>query len=402
MHKAKLKIIYHFRVRGVGAEGVHIAGIVNGFRSLGHEVVLVSPTNADPTSGNENMKEKAGAEGCSALKPLLHLLADHLPQPFFELMELLYNFVAIPKLWCACSREGVDYIYERCAFFNFSGAIVAQLKGIPLILEVNELSGYERVRGQFFVKFCACIERYVLRRSRLVVCVTDFLKENVQSVLRKKSVKVITVPNGIPSEWLNGKLDKDRLQSFSETFHLGDKRVICFVGGFVAWHNFDLLLEAFKAVHDNVQDTLLLFVGKGPLKETIIQTAEKLGLPAEAIVFTGEISHREVPYFLHLSEIAVIPETNSFRSPIKLFEYLGMGLTVIAPNKPAIQVAVKHEVNGLLFDPGDSKSLGLMVKKALQDRTLTNKLKENARLTVKKSFTWEKHAKRILHGLDEF
>ena len=45
----RFNILYHFRVRGTGAEGVHIAGIVNGFRAMGHTVCLLSPTNADPT-----------------------------------------------------------------------------------------------------------------------------------------------------------------------------------------------------------------------------------------------------------------------------------------------------------------------------------------------------------------
>jgi len=43
------RIIYHFRVRGTGAEGVHIAGIVNALRAKGISVALVSPTNTDPT-----------------------------------------------------------------------------------------------------------------------------------------------------------------------------------------------------------------------------------------------------------------------------------------------------------------------------------------------------------------
>ena len=89
-----LSIVYHFRVRGTGAEGVHIAGIVNGFRELGHSVSFVSPTNADPTlpslASDDNSYSKL-----SLVARLFHTLADSLPEPFFEMMELFYNGLSL-------------------------------------------------------------------------------------------------------------------------------------------------------------------------------------------------------------------------------------------------------------------------------------------------------------------
>ena len=43
-----MTILYHFRTRGTGAEGVHIAGIANAFEELGHRVVFSSPLGRDP------------------------------------------------------------------------------------------------------------------------------------------------------------------------------------------------------------------------------------------------------------------------------------------------------------------------------------------------------------------
>jgi len=114
MPEKKLNIIYHFRVRGTGAEGVHIAGIVNGFRAAGHTVRLVSPTNADPI--REAQVAAAPTQRHSVKTFLLHKLADLLPQPFFEFMEIGYNFFAIFRLWRAAGRNQVDLIYERYTF----------------------------------------------------------------------------------------------------------------------------------------------------------------------------------------------------------------------------------------------------------------------------------------------
>ncbi|HAK52025.1 MAG TPA: hypothetical protein DCM54_09015 [Gammaproteobacteria bacterium] len=64
-------------------------------------------------------------------------------------MELAYNLVASRKLYRR--SEGIDLIYERFAFFLFAGSRVAKRKNIPLIVEVNEIAGEERVRKQAMV-----------------------------------------------------------------------------------------------------------------------------------------------------------------------------------------------------------------------------------------------------------
>ena len=138
-----VNILYHFRVRGIGAEGVHIAGIANGFRSWGHEVSFVSPLSTDPTAPAKPVPAsldattnppapEASANGSAtgapaalpgrAMKRLLHFLADRAPQPFFEAMELGYNGLAIPRLLRAGLARQADLLYERYAFFNMAGA----------------------------------------------------------------------------------------------------------------------------------------------------------------------------------------------------------------------------------------------------------------------------------------
>jgi hypothetical protein len=42
-----MKILYHHRTQAKGGEGVHIREIIKSFRSLGHEVVIVSPPGID-------------------------------------------------------------------------------------------------------------------------------------------------------------------------------------------------------------------------------------------------------------------------------------------------------------------------------------------------------------------
>jgi putative intracellular protease/amidase len=57
-----MDILYHHRTQGTGAEGVHIAYIIKGFRDLGFNVHVVSPNGADPvkTAGSNPYTKKRG------------------------------------------------------------------------------------------------------------------------------------------------------------------------------------------------------------------------------------------------------------------------------------------------------------------------------------------------------
>jgi hypothetical protein len=57
-----MDILYQHRTQGTGAEGVHIAYIIKGFRDLGFDVNVVSPNGADPvkTAGSNPYTKKGG------------------------------------------------------------------------------------------------------------------------------------------------------------------------------------------------------------------------------------------------------------------------------------------------------------------------------------------------------
>ena len=75
-------IIYHHRTLGDGAEGIHIEEMVNAFRSLGHEVKVVSPI------GEKTNHPASPANTISAIKRCI-------PKVFFDLFEVFYNFIGI-------------------------------------------------------------------------------------------------------------------------------------------------------------------------------------------------------------------------------------------------------------------------------------------------------------------
>ena len=397
-----MNIVYHFRVRGIGAEAVHIAGIAGGWAQLGHDVQFVSPSGIDPLRAPAPVPAATTTpqHATPAWVRLLHGLADHAPQLAFEALEIAYNAVAVPRLLRALTRWQPELLYERHAFFNVAGSIAAGRRKIPHVVEVNELSGYERARDQKLVGLAQRAERFVFQRARLVVCVSDFLTERVRE-LTEGRVPAITIPNAVGREWLEAKIPEPELVALRQRLGLGDEPVVGFVGALIEWHNFPLLLQAFQQARARVPRAVLLIVGDGRERRTIEAHAERLGV-RQALRFTGRVSHPEVRRLIELCQVTVIPQSNAFRSPIKMFEYMAASKPVVAPGTEPILDVLEHGRTGLIFD-ASGRGLGEAITAALTDEALARRLGRAARAEVEARYTWEAHSRRILEesGLSE-
>ena len=82
----------------------------------------------------------------------------------------------------------------------------------------------------------------------------------------------------------------------------------------------------------SVPDSLLLVVGGGPLLVHYQRRSKSLGLERQ-VVFTGEVSHSEVPSYVGLSEVALLffseRLVNAYRCSLKLREYFAAGIPVV-------------------------------------------------------------------------
>lgn len=376
-----MEILYHFRVKGVGPERVHISGISGAFMKLGHDVTFVSPTNVNPL--------KAGdiAPSSSLLKNFIYYVSDKSPQFVFELLEIAYNFVAFYKLVKQIRKKKPDFIYERYAFYCISGVLVAKIFNIPLFLEVNEIAGHERVRSQSFVNVCKIFEKFCFGAADKILVVSDFLQDEIcQKGIEQKKVEVI--PNGIDP-------DDFKVTDNNVLNNISGKLVIGFVGYLVHWHRLDDLLNVFAKICKEFDDIVLVLVGDGVLRQKLEGLATQLSI-RDKLVITGRVNHCEVPNFISAFDVALIPNSNDYRSPIKMFEYMAIGKPVIAPELPPIVKVMQNEECGFLFENGNFISLENSLRSALSQRAKLKVYGEKGRSIVFEKYTWRNHASRIL------
>lgn len=384
-----MNILFHFRTQGTGAEGVHIAGMAGAFRRLGHQVVFTSPSGIDPTqsAGENPFRQKR--------RGLLARLAAHLPGFLFELLEIAYNVFAGLRIGALLRRERFDLIYERHAFFLCVTALLAQRRRIPLVVEVNELAGDERVRSApWLLPLARLADRLTFQRARLIVVVSPHLQRRI-AAMGISLEKILVLPNGVDEQTLDAPAEGAAIR---QRFHCDASTVVIgFAGWFVPWHRLDALVAQFAALSPGHADLRLMFVGDGPLREALEAQATSLGVRAR-LLLPGPVPHPDMPHYLAAMDICVIPHSNAYRSPIKLFEYMARGRAIVAARTEPIALILRHGENGLLFDPEDDAGLKMQLGAAIADSSLCKQLGNRAKSDIRKN-TWVENARELLRNL---
>jgi glycosyltransferase involved in cell wall biosynthesis len=370
-----VRILYQHRTLADGAEGVHIAAMVDAFRALGHEVRVVGmAAGGSPSSGT----------------PLAARVKQSLPAPLLELAMLAVNAPEYIATRREIARFKPDLLYKRHSRFDVAALEAARRDGVPSVLEVNCLFSqppYVQFEPLTFLGMATRVERRALRQASLVVAVSSPLARLARSLA---AVDALVTPNGADIARFDRRAaDPGRVR---HRYQLGDRLVVGWVGVLRDWHGLELLLDVVK----ELPDVHLLVVGDGPGRTALDQHAVAAGI-ADRVTVTGRIPHADMPDFIAAMDVAVVAdERTGVASPMKLLEYMAMGTAVIAPAMDNIRDVVTDRVNGVLFDTGSRSALLARVRELSEDRGLRQSLGANARASVERERTWTRIAARIL------
>lgn len=371
-----MRVLYHHRTQGRGVEAVHIRGLVRALRRRGHLVKILSPPGCDP------FKDVGSRKAQSNSKPLWNLISAKVPELVFELLELCYNFYAVINLGLA-ARSYI--IYERYFLFSITACVVARLRDCRLIYEINDSSFLERrVRKLVLVGLARAIERWVLTRADLVVAVSASMASTLEKLVGVNPRKILVLPNAVESAAV--------VESIQPATGSGSGEVVVgFVGLFVPWHGLDLLLDAMADLIGTGAKARILLVGDGPVRFEVERRAAQLGL-TDRITVTGTVPHSEVPAWIDRMDVAVLPDSNDYGSPMKIFEYMARGRAVVAPDYGPVLEVLRDGSNGVIFPRRDSAALRNALAKLIGNPELRLRLGENAREYVLHHHTWDRKA----------
>ncbi len=171
--------------------------------------------------------------------------------------------------------------------------------------------------------------------------------------------------------------------------------VAIFAGAFRRWHGAINLVRAVGELQARGRsDVGAVFVGDGPELPAVRAASQGLS----RIIITGAVAHTEMPAYLNAADVGVAPfETSAHRalslgfywSPLKIFEYMSVGLPVVAPAVDRIPSLVAHGHEGLLYDPGVPGALAAALER-LTDPAVRRPLGHAARERAVREYQLER------------
>ena len=179
----------------------------------------------------------------------------------------------------------------------------------------------------------------------------DFTKGEIAKISNQPQ-KFLQIAPGIDTEHFAPKTARGDL---IEKYRLDGRRVIVSVGRLVHRKGQDELVKAMPKILEQFPDAILLFVGEGPIKQMLFNSAKQLGVLPK-VVFAGRVSHHDLPDYICLGEIFAMPVRSRFSGleveglGIVYLEASACGLPVIVGNSGGAVDAVLDKKTGLLVD----------------------------------------------------
>ena len=383
-----MRVLYHHRTQGEEPESIHIGAIVAALRAQGHEVRIVGPVDIEHREASTPTAEAGKGHRLVRIK-------EAVPRVVFELLQIAYNLIAWRRLDRAVREFAPDVIYERYALYGFVGGWVARRRGVPLILEVNTpyAQAWAKYYGLNLPRVARWIEGRTLRGADHIVTVTQ-----AQSVLLRglgvEPERITVSHNAIDPLWF----DQQRQLDPSLRERLGLRGVVVgFVGTMNRWQGIPRFAEVIASVLARIPDASFLFVGDGEFRQSLEDACRAQG-HLDRVVFAGRQPHAAIPQFVAAMDIAVLLDSNTYGSPMKIFEYWGMGKPVVAPAVPPVLEVLRDGETGLLIEPGHAGQLADRIVDLANDPALRERLGAAGRAYVRANHTWRNNAEQIIQA----
>jgi glycosyltransferase involved in cell wall biosynthesis len=284
---------------------------------------------------------------------------------------LLHSFIFSFKSVLYAKRNSIQAIYSRDKLPLFFAFLI----GIPCYFE-SHMGGW----GIFSI---------ILKKINGIVCITNGLKDFYVS-RGINSKKIIVAPDAVDLSLFTNLPNKEDCRK-----KLGlplDKKIVMYVGSFglYKWKGLDIFLESAKLF-----DQSFLFIAIGGTKDEI-KTITSSGISSN-VRLLERVNNSSIPNYLKSSDVLVIPNrsgdiiSEKYTSPMKLFEYMASGVSIVASDLPSIREVI-DDSNGILVEPDKAESLSEGIRLAI---SANNERSQKALEDVKNKYSWGKRVEII-------
>jgi L-malate glycosyltransferase len=239
------------------------------------------------------------------------------------------------------------------------------------------------------------ITQYTLSQSTKIIGDCNAVRKKIHELVKFNDSDIITFPWGIKiSDFttIQGSKVRDNLD-------WNDKFIIISTRNWEKIYGLDLLLKSFFDIHKQNDEIRLILLGGGSMASSMLKYINKHKL-SSFIHIPGYVSQDQLYSYLRSADLYVSASLSD-GSSVSLLEAMAIGVPIIVSDIPGNREWISNNVNGLLFEFNNYKSLAQTISFAVSDYSnLLIKSKQNL-MIINKYANWDTNINKLFNVYDE-
>ncbi|MEE9379178.1 MAG: glycosyltransferase family 4 protein [Candidatus Lokiarchaeia archaeon] len=292
---------------------------------------------------------------------------------------LSFSFKAYYALKKLVKKESIDLIVIHASIYSFAIARFAKKNNIPTAWVMHELIRDRATTGNPYNRW----ETILFMQADFY----SFSKINFLIALAKYHKK-FAILDGANSDKIYIKYNPINTLEFHPLSNVSKDIDILFIGRLSIEKGIDILIESTKYISKNRK---IIIIGDGILKKPLEDQAKQTNFDID---FKGFIKHELLPNYINRAKILVAPSRSEAHAVVPL-EAMACGTPVIASRVSGMEDSIQNKKNGWLLDKNNSKTLGTLIEKVLNNEE-NLKVMSKAALKRSESFSEKRFSKDIV------
>lgn len=275
-------------------------------------------------------------------------------------------------------KDKPDVVFELLKYGSDVGMELARHFNVPYCIYYDSpiTTQFEEVYGYTASKWIAQNERSSLKHAHAVIVYSNPVRDYILSITRRTDSD---------SFYKFQTLDYSRL-TFDKKTGESETPVIGFIGTFMKWHRVDMLVNVFNQLRSNGLQAKLLLVGAGEeydhIKSLIANSPYNNDITA-----SGFVDGANLIEYKRQIDIGVMPSSNWYGIPTKVFEYGAANIASVAPNTKTISDIFSNEEDCLLFNNNSNAGLLQCLTRLVENENLRLYLADNLNKRIAAEYT---------------
>src|SRR5438094_5494528 len=289
--------------------------------------------------------------------------------------------------------ERFDLIHAHDWVVGRAGVELKNQLGLPLIstIHATEMGRGGSFDGEYRRKV-RDIERLLVDQSDGIICCSNYMLDHIQHQLGAVNAKIRVIPNGVEVS----RFKRDGPPHLIPTGVSENRKVILFVGRIVREKGIFTLLEALDELRNRGKNVSLVFVGEGPLKEDLAKEILWRKL-SDRVKLAGFVGEKKLVSLYNSSDAFVLPSHYEPFGMVAL-EAMASRIPVVVSDVGGLSEIIEDGITGVKVPASDPRALAEGILRVLDNRELSERLKENAYQAVQERYRWDLIAEKTLEA----